>query len=175
MLENFIGTPGAPLKHEYRPFINGVNPESSREKEQYIIDLKNCRCTLSTEGAKDLAYAADKFTAVFLDSLVEREKAWGASDFPFVNAEDIKVVICTMPKWLWEEVLDFSRQHDYANGNTEWHFFDAAQGCLKPYSKETNANYKRGYHGIFYASEDLQGLTYGVEIALLWSPLLARI
>lgn len=170
LLENFIGVPGAPLKHKYRPFINGELPSSPGEKEKYIIDLKNCRCTLSTEGAKDLAYAADRLTAVFLDSLKRREEAWGASNFPFVHAGDIRIALCTMPKWLWRDILKFSQVHDYENGNTEWHCFDAASGALKPYTKESNEKYKRGYHGIFYVSEDLDELTYGDKIALLWSP-----
>lgn len=170
VLENLIGTPGAPLKHEFRPFINGVLPDSSKEKERYIIDLKNCRCTLSTEGAEDLAYAADRLTTIFLDSLIQREKAWGASGFPFIRTGDIRIAICTMPKWLWRDILEFSRQHDYANGDTEWYFFDAAPRCLKPYTKESNTKYQRGYHGIFHASDDLDGLTSGDDIALLWSP-----
>lgn len=170
LLKNFIGTPGAPLKHEFRPYINGVFPDSPEEKERYIIDLKNCRCTLSTEGAEDLAYAADKLTTVLLDSLLQREKAWGASGFPFVRTGDIRVAICTMPKWLWRDILEFSRHHDYGDGDTEWHFFDATSNRLAPYTKAGSSKYKRGFHGMFYVSEDLDSLTYGDNIALLWSP-----
>lgn len=169
LLNNFIGTPGAPLEHQFRPFINGVVPDLYRAKDKYIIDLKNCRCALSTEGAMDLAYAADRLSAVFMDSLKKKELVWGATDFPFANVGDIRVVICTMPKWLWEEILKFSQQHDYESGDTDWHIFHAALGCLIPYSKESNAKYKRGHHGIFYVSEKLDGLTYGDNVALLWS------
>ena len=170
LLENFIGTPGAPLRNEYRPFINGVLPDSPEEKERYVIDLKNCRCTLSTYGAEDLAYAADRLTTVLIDSLIQREKVWGASGFPFVRTGGIRVAICTIPKWLWGEILEYSQHHDYEKGDTEWHFFHVASRCLKPYTKTSSAKFTRGLHGIFYVSEDLDDLTYGDQVALLWSP-----
>jgi hypothetical protein len=75
-----------------------------------------------------------------------------------------------MPKWLWQEILEFSQLHDFDSGDSEWYMFDRAPGCLKPYTKESNAKYKRGYHGIFYKTENLANLTYHDEVTLLWSP-----
>ncbi len=170
LLENLIGTHGAPLKHEFRPFINAVFPDSADEHERFIIDLKNCRCTLSTEATEDLAYVADRLTTVFLDALLKKERAWGASGFPFVRAGGIRVVICTMPKRLWRDILEFSRHHNYTDGDTEWHMFNVASNRLAPCTKTSGPRYKRGFHGMFYVTEDLSSLIYGDDIALLWSP-----
>ena len=170
LLQNLICTPGAPLEHEFRPFISGVLTDAATQETKFIIDLKNCRCTLSTDATKALADAVDRLGVVFLDSLNRREVAWGASGFPFVNSRDLKVALCSMPKWLWQEILEFSQLHDIDSGDSEWYMFDRALGCLKPYTKESNETYKRGYHGVFYQSENLDSLTYRDEVTLLWSP-----
>ncbi|HCI12422.1 MAG: hypothetical protein A2063_01605 [Gallionellales bacterium GWA2_60_142] len=75
-----------------------------------------------------------------------------------------------MPEWLWWDILGFANVHDFGEGDTEWHFFDGALGCLKPYSKTDNDTYKRGHHGIFHISRKLEGITYGHDLALLWTP-----
>lgn len=170
LLKNLISTHNAPLEHEFRPFINGVLPDSFSEYEKYIVDLGNCRCSLPKEGVVELAYAADKFAAVFLDALVQKEIAWGAYDFPFVEYAGIRVAICTMPKNLWLAILEFSQQHDYDNGNTEWHIFSNSRHSLRLYTKENSERYKRGHHGIFHISENLEGLIHGDNVALLWTP-----
>lgn len=169
LLNNLLCTPGAPLTNEFRPFINGVLPES-QDEERYVVDLKNCRCTLSDEGMNDLALAVDRLSSKYLEALLRKEAQWGSSEFPVVDYGGPHVAICTLPEWLWQDILDFTNVHDFEKGDTEWHFFDRALGCLKPYSKSDNDTYKRGYHGIFYISRKLEEITYGHEVALLWTP-----
>lgn len=166
LCSNFLGSIGAPLSQQYRPFISGEI--SDENNSQYVIDLVNCRFTLSEEWVQELAYLADELSIKFFSALVDLERRLGAEYFPFVDNNQI--ALCTMPKWLWKAIIEFANEHDYARGTSDWHMFDGASGSLKPCVNRPHPKYDQGYHSIFYAKDDVEELVFGDEVLVVWSP-----
>lgn len=165
---NFLGCVNSPLRSQYRPFLVGELPGSTPEK--FVVDFENCRFTLPENGVRELAYVSDELSKVFLPALRELEEKWGAQYFPFVGKGSVAVAVCTMPRWLWNNLLRFAEDHDYDNGVTDWHIFEATRTHLRPHTKNPHPHYDQGCHGIFHARDDIEGLVYGDNVLIVWSP-----
>jgi hypothetical protein len=60
-------------------------------------------------------------------------------------------VLASVERSLWRAMLEFAQEHDVAKGDSAWHIFDGAPGCLKVYTPHQTARLDRGYHAIMYA------------------------
>lgn len=144
--------------------LPGVTPKKT------VVDLENCRFTLPEEGVRELAYVSDELSKVFLAALTAIEKQWGAQYFPFIGKGSVMVGICTMPRWLWNNILAFAEEHDCAQGESVWHIFDAARASLRPYTPRPHPLYEQGYHSSLSAWDEADGLIYGDDVLIVWSP-----
>jgi hypothetical protein len=123
---------------------------------------------LSASWTQELAYIADELTKVYLLSLANLERHFEAKFFPFLS--DREVALCTVPKWLWREIIRFSNAHDYEKGTGDWYMFDSAPANLKPYTNTPHPKYDPGYHGVFYARENVEGIASNDNVLIIWSP-----
>lgn len=165
LLKNMAGAQGAPVASPYRPFLVGKSKDNT-----FIINLENCRLSLPFDGLAELAEVADKFSTVFIKALQQKEKDWGAEDFPFVGQDGPQVALCSMPAWLWQKILDFAWAHDVGAGKSKWHIFDQNLYFLKVYSTKPHADFEIGYHGFFYPRKNLDELNFNEDIVLVWQP-----
>ncbi|WP_338844537.1 restriction endonuclease [Massilia sp. W12] len=170
LMENFIGMEGFPNVPAYRPFLLGESRHNPAG-ESYMVNLENCRLRLPIAGVKELLYAADKLSGVFIDALHQKELEWGAQDFPFIGqGVNQYVALCAIPKQVWPMLLEFAWEHDAEAGESAWHIFDQNRFYLKLYTVREHANFDRAYHGFFYARENLDGLSFNDDVVILWHP-----
>ncbi len=172
-LNKLAGGQAAPLASPYRPFLVGKS-NANKSDDAFVIDLENCRLSLPAEGLEELAYVADKFSAMFIAALEHKEKSWGAEDFPFIGKDGPYVAICTVPAWLWQKIMDFAWAHDADAGDSEWHIFDKNRHHLKVLTTKPHVAFDLGYHGIFYPRKNLEEISFKEDIVLVWQPPMAE-
>lgn len=159
LLNNFLGSDGAPLENQLRPFITGLY------EEQYIIDFKNCRFYLSEHIVKQIAKVADQLTATYLSALQQLEINWEAEYFPFISyGYESKVALCVIDSWLWDAIIDFSYEYDFDNGNTDWHIFQKNPNLLML------LNTKEKYFYTVIEAKRIEEFCNNEQVAILWQP-----
>lgn len=166
--EMLFGT-GAPVTHEHRGFIVGPALHSPGQ----VIDLSSARLMLPDEVVEELASVADALTADVHAAYLALELKWGATGFPFVPWAGDRVAIGAINRRAWNEIMAFARAHDFNAGDGPWNLFDAAPNVLKPYVEQPERHggrFDRGYHGIFYASADVDVTLFDEQLAILWQP-----
>lgn len=163
LLSHLLGNQGEPLLAKVRPFFKGV---AGQQRNNQIIDLKNCRFFLPEKAAQEVASVADEFSLAYLQALRQLETQWEAQNFPFVNWLGTRVVVCVVDAWVWHSVIEFANAHDTRNGTSEWHKFHNAPNRLMPVSAA-------GYHGVFFGAT-IAGLCHEDQVAILWEPLTAH-
>lgn len=170
MLENFLGNSGQPIHSRYRPFYIG-NPSNQCE----IIDLQNCRFNLPIEVIQQITEVADNLTIAYLEAIQKIEDKWKAHNFPFILWHgQTYVALCTLPKEIWDLMINFTNVHDVDNGNTEWHIFSASRNFIQLYTGEKYKPVEDVYHGMFWA-ENIEDINDKDELTLLWEPPLSKI
>ncbi|TXD63273.1 hypothetical protein FUT88_03105 [Ralstonia sp. TCR112] len=166
LLERFLFRSGAPLTYQNRGFIVGAMPHN---RNNFVVDLPNCRLSLQEDGVREIAAVADILTETMRSSLRALEDTWSAAGFPFVMSGGKKVALAAINANVWHEIGRFAEEHDVSNGTTEWHMFDGNRQVLKPYHETGGKHFDVGYHGVFYATE-IEGLSFDREVVLLWQP-----
>ncbi|KQW89544.1 hypothetical protein ASC84_10830 [Acinetobacter sp. Root1280] len=170
MLENFLGNSGQPLHSRYRPFYI-ANPSNQSE----IIDLQNCRFNLPIEVIQQITEVADNLTIAYLEAIQKIEDKWKAYNFPFISRNGrTYIALCTLPKEIWDLMINFTNVHDVDNGNTEWHMFSASRNFIQLYTGEKYKPVEDVYHGMFWA-ENIEDINDKDELTLLWEPPLSKI
>jgi hypothetical protein len=167
--EKMLFATGAPITHEHRRFIVGPAMYSSGQ----VIDLSSARLTLPDEVVEELASVADALTEDVHAAYLALELKWGAAGFPFVTWAGDRVAIGAINRRAWNEIMAFARAHDFNAGDGPWNLFDAAPNVLKPYvarPERHGGRFDRGYHGIFYASADVDVTLFDDQLAILWQP-----
>lgn len=163
LLKHFLGNQGEPLLPNVRPFLQGA---AGKQRNNHIIDLKNCRFLLPRQAAEAVAAVADEFSQAYLQSLRDVEAQWQSQNFPLVKWMGARVVLCKVKPWVWNALLEFANAHDTDNGTSEWHRFHNAHNRLMPVSAA-------GYHGVLFGA-NIAECCHGDEIAILWEPLSAQ-
>lgn len=169
MHDQMLFAVGAPRTHEHRGFIVGTTAAGPGQ----VIDLSSARLRLPDEVVEELANVADKLTADVQTAYLALESKWGARGFPFITWDGDRVVLGAIDRRAWQEIMGFARAHDAEAGDSTWHMFDAAPNVLKPYVTQPERHHGRfdpGYHGVFYASADVDVELLEGQVAILWQP-----
>ncbi|XYQ86665.1 hypothetical protein ACTAB8_12360 [Pseudomonas syringae] len=167
LLKQYLFSTGAPLTSEGRAFIVG---STTMEKDEYLIDLPNCRLSLRKDVVEEMANVADFLTEVMRDELKALEKKWSAIDFPFVDwSGSRKVALACVRKDVWAEVCAFAVMHDSEDGSSRWHMFDGHPSLLRPWHGQANDQFDKGYHA-FITSSKRYDFSSEDEVTLLWQP-----
>jgi hypothetical protein len=169
LLKNIFAHIGAPAEHTYRPFI--IGPVLLKPNSEITIDFRSARLQIPSDGLNVMCRALDKLVPVYTNALRALCQLWGAEGFPFIGAGDNTVVaICTIPMHLWNQILDFVREHDADAGDSKWNIFDANSNYLHIHTTKPHPDFERGYHALIRARSDLEILSYGDDVVLTWEP-----
>lgn len=167
--EQMLFAKGAPVTHEHRGFIVGPAPHI----EGQVIDLSSARLRLPDQVVKELVHVADALTEDVQAAYLALESKWGAIGLPFVTWAGDRVALGVIDRRAWREIMAFVRAHDVNAGDSPWHMFDSAADVMKPYVVHPERHGDRfgtGYHGVFYASADVDVELFEGQVALLWQP-----
>ncbi len=119
LTELFIGLGTLP-GWETRSFIHAT------EQGTFEVHLGETTVILSQNEANDLCDAVDEVCQKYKEILVEATNVLETWEFRPVSMEDIKgFELLSVVQWLWDLMKQFSREFDYANGNSDWHIFDS--------------------------------------------------
>jgi hypothetical protein len=129
IIELFDGL-GTPAHVRSRPFIEGYDERN----DEYLIQLGNNRFLLSAEETRDLCETLDKLGACYLAKL-KRSECEILNSIKFKRSDVGGYLMCAVSVRLWREIVRFAQTHDFADGDTPWHVFDANPHYLKIFCK----------------------------------------
>lgn len=141
-----------------------IYPCDNRE-EIYYVDLANTRIPLERKEVEQLIEIIDDFFNCYIEEcrqlyfLLSRDK-FDRSD------ESNQIRLITISKQLWFNILRFTREFDYSNGNSDWNIFDSGSSFIKIYYK---------HEGEFKAFifPEIKGRKYMIpdneDIVLVWT------
>lgn len=151
---------------EERPYTIPFHSDSSR----YIFLGNAARLTLNAGELNDLEWIFARAWQEFLRSSKEVLDPLRCNRFRQRNHSESFGLI-SVRRELWRAMLDYASEHDFARGNSEWHCFDGAPGCLKVYSRANGPRFDRGYHVILYAHNDVGvWLPWENNVVIAWEP-----
>ncbi|MES9785435.1 HNH endonuclease [Bacillus pumilus] len=155
-----------PIHFEMRRYI-----VAKLDENNYIVQLGNSRFNLSYEEVFNLCIVIDKFISAYIEAIVELEEIIDCKDFIPNHYDLSKYHLIKVNMNLWKEILEFSSEHDYEKGSSQWHIFDASgDNMLKVYIREDNENYNKGYKCIIHSFIDnYYSLTPSNYVWLLWN------
>jgi len=120
ILETVLRGWGTSFEVKQRGFVIGPRTDAPGE---WIVQLGSVTIFLTTGELGQLCDVVDLLAPSYLQALLVRERAegtlWYAPDGPR------NVRLLTLKRALWAEIMRFASEHDYADGNTAWHIFDA--------------------------------------------------
>lgn len=141
------------------------------DENNYIVQLGNSKFNLSYEEVVNLCTVIDKFISEYIEAIKELEDIIDCKDFIPNYYDSSKYHLIKVDMNLWNKILEFSREHDYEKGSSQWHIFDASgNNMLKVYIKEDDENYVGGHKCIIHSFiEDHYSWTPSDYVWLLWN------
>lgn len=141
--------------------------------DEYLIQLGNNRFTLSAEEAADLCGVIDRLGAWYL-AKARRAECEVLNSIEFAPAEGGGYLLCAVGLGLWRKIIRFAAAHDYANGKTRWHVFDANPHYLKIFCR-SEGDGRYGYRAFVRPEMDRDlPLVGGPRVWLRWDPTFFR-
>lgn len=156
-----------------RGFIVG---NDIKDENIYYIQLGNNRIPVFKEELTQLCDIIDDLSKEYLKALLNIEERLDTYCFEKSKLRENGYRLINIKRGLWRAIIEFIREHDYEKGNTPWHIFDANDGMIKVYSKESSERFDRGYHVILYP-EPVEHFFYGSfkhpddEVTIVWEPM----
>ncbi|GIO56910.1 HNH endonuclease [Paenibacillus cineris] len=108
----------------FREFIVAYNAT-----KECVVQLGNNRFTLSVDIVRQLCELIDKVAPVYINAVKAIESVFKTQNFSYSSNGRFKLL--KISRSLWRNILEFAREHDYENGDTEWHIFDGRAAYLK--------------------------------------------
>lgn len=127
-------------------------PDNENEIK-YFIQLGNNRLLLDLSEVEQLCKIIDDFYDEYIKAIIKIESTIGAENFvPSSNYDGYRLI--KVKKWLWDMLLNFSREFDEELGNTEWNiFYRNIAGDIKIFSNSKNKEFGLGFHVTLYSEE----------------------
>lgn len=141
------------------------------DENNYFVQLGNLSFKLNYEEVVNLCTVIDKFILEYIEAIKELEEIIDCKEFLPNYYDSSKYHLIKVNMNLWNKILEFSREHDYENGSSQWHIFDASgDNMLKIYIKEDNEDYNEGHKCIIHSFiEDHYSWTPSANVWLLWN------
>lgn len=134
ILDLFQGL-GTPPHACSRSFIETYD----KHNDEYLIQLGNNRFLLSADDTLDLCVVIDKLAVWYLAKLKHGE-CEVLHSIKFKRADYGGYLLCGITMALWQEIIRFAQAHDYTEGETHWHIFDANSYYLKIFCRSESDN-----------------------------------
>lgn len=117
----------------FSALLQGVGTEPSLRQRGFIltrtdecdwvVTFNGTTIILTDDEVSQLCELIDLAAPHFLTAFLKREQADGTL---FLEPDGLRNVrLMTVKRALWKAVLAFAHDHDYAEGNSAWHIFDA--------------------------------------------------
>lgn len=132
-----------------RPYAIPMNGDPQR----VVLTANSARLVLSHEEIKHLDWVLQTAWHTFYKTAAEQLARYRCGRFMRVNGSKGPFALVSVKRALWHAMLDFANAHDTADGDSSWHIFDGAPGCLKVYTERSTSRFDRGYHAIMYAHD----------------------
>ncbi|MFQ6403745.1 hypothetical protein ACIDE9_03200 [Methylophilus sp. 'Pure River'] len=143
-------------------------------KERWMLSTKHARLTLSTDELSHLDWILKEAWNRLLPVIFANEAKWQTMRFKLIehNYNRDSYALVSVHRNLWSIILDFAWEYDFANGDSNWHIFDAAPGMLKVYVRNRRARLEPGYHLMMQAHNEV-GVAgpWDENVVLSWTPL----
>ncbi|MFM2589507.1 hypothetical protein [Vibrio sp. TBV020] len=139
-----------------------------KSEAKYYLSLANIRLTLAENEVDDLDWILEQAFSYYLDGSKKIEEKFKTKRFKRSNG-DFKVTLCEIKLSLWNTIIDYTYDHDIANGNTSDFIFKSDPSCLRVVVGSDTENLDFGYHLIMYPKPSDSMLNDNV--ILEWKPL----
>jgi ATP-dependent DNA helicase RecG len=142
----------------------------------YYVQLGNNRIPLFIEELVELCEIIDDLSYYYLKCLSEIEDKLGTYYFDKSSYRKNGYRLININRNIWRLIIEFISEHDYENGDSPWHIFDASEGMIKVYTKKQEKRYNSGYHVLLYP-EAKENEYYGSfkypdqEMSIIWEPM----
>lgn len=120
------------------------------DQSRYVLQAKAARLILNEGELNDLHWILARSWHEFIRSSKEVLSKMRCHRFKQIPNSDAFGLI-SVRRDLWRAMLAYASEHDFAKGDSDWHCFDGAPGCVKVYTDSNGARFDRGYHAILYA------------------------
>jgi hypothetical protein len=132
-----------------RPYALPMVEDTSR----VVLMAQSSRLILNADETAHLDWALQTAWTSFYAGANKQLTRHRCGLFQRLHGSSGPFVLASVERALWSAMIEFAREHDVAKGDSPWHMFDSAPGCLKPYSRTDTERFDRGYHAILYAYE----------------------
>ena len=86
---------------------------------------------IDKQAAEQLIVLFDDLYNEYHSRVSKMRNTIGASEFPEVNRKKYKMI--SIPKSIWQLLIQFSNDHDHLEGDSNWHMFNPVGGTDKIY------------------------------------------
>lgn len=124
------------------------------DQDKLIFTSSAARLSLTIEEVTHLDWVLLQAWSHFFNAASMQLTRLKAFRFRRLGGTAGPFVLVSASRSLWQAMLDFAKVHDVAKGDSRWHIFDAAPGCLKVYTPKSTDCLDSGYHAILYAYEE---------------------
>jgi hypothetical protein len=136
---------------------------------KFVFAAGGVRLTLTSDEVEQLDWIIRKAWPHFVASADSLDRKWRFLRFPRLPDVEAGFSIIKASRATWSAVLQFARAHDYSNGTSEQHIFDASSGMLKVYVDHPRHGLRSGYHLLLRAfSEPGMTLPWEGKVILAW-------
>lgn len=148
-----------------RPYAIPMIDDSTR----VVLTANSARLVLNQEEILHLDWVLQTAWNSFYKTATEQLTRYRCGRFRRLRGSKGPFVLASVDRTLWQAMLAFANAHDVADGDSPWHIFDSAPGCLKVYTQQATSRFDRGYHAILYAY-DVGGiwLPWESSVAIGW-------
>ncbi|MDT7517012.1 hypothetical protein [Rhodoferax mekongensis] len=132
-----------------RPYASAI----PGDKSQVVLMANSARVTLNLEELEHLDWVLQAAWSRFYTTLDDYLTRYRCHRFKRHSGSRGPLALISVERGLWRAMLAFAQEHDVAKGDSPWHIFDGAHGCLKVYTEKNTDRFDRGYHVILNAYE----------------------
>lgn len=139
LLERYFVGAKLPMDAFNHPFI-------LKDKDRYIVDIGNCRISLSKEEVECLLEALNVFSDEYQRRVALIEHTWKSHYFPSGEKGTDSIPLLQIKRGLWNAIKSFACANDAFKTQGEWSIFDSGSEWLKVYTSKPSADMEVGYH-----------------------------
>lgn len=171
-----ISIPGKELVHwmQWRAHAHADETRSYAvpmigDASKVVLMANSARLVLNEEEIQHLDWVLHTAWNSFYKTANEQLTHYRCGRFKRLKGSKGPFVLTSVKRVLWRAMLEFAQEHDVAKGNSSWHIFDGASGCLKVYTETATDRFDRGYHAILYAYDTGSiWLPWEASVAIGW-------
>ena len=147
-----------------------IKATAYNDTNKYWVQFNNVTILLNSHELTQLCNIVDDYATEYLNALKYIDKYLGSEEM--MLSRDLKggYRLLKVDLQLWDKLVEFTTEHDYDEGKTDWHMFDANRFKIKVCSRDNNVRYDCGYHAILEPEKEINNYGSNNEVWIVWSP-----